>query len=59
VKEISRFLQDECGQELMEHAVLWAFIVVVIAIIVNGMSSVNMAWGIANTQLSNAAVSTS
>jgi Flp pilus assembly pilin Flp len=59
VKEISRFLQDESGQELMEHAVLWAFIVLVIAIVINGMSSVNLAWGVANTQLSGAAVSTS
>jgi hypothetical protein len=43
----------------MEHAILWAFVVLVIAIIVNGMSSVNMAWGIANTQLSSEVVSTS
>jgi Flp pilus assembly pilin Flp len=59
VKEISRFLKDECGQELMEHAVLWAFVVLVIAIVINGMGSVNLAWGIANTQLSGAVVSTS
>jgi Flp pilus assembly pilin Flp len=59
VRKISRFLNDECGQELMEHAVLWAFVVLVIAIVINGMTSVNAAWGIATTQLSSAVVSSS
>lgn len=59
VKEISRFLKDESGQELMEQAVLWAFIVLVIAIVVSGMNGINSAWGIANTQLSSTLVSTS
>jgi Flp pilus assembly pilin Flp len=59
VKEIFRFLKDESGQELMEHAVLTGFVVVIIAIVINGMTGVNLMWGNANTQLSNAVVSTS
>ena len=51
-------MKDESGQELMEHAVLTGFVVVVIAIVINGMTGVNLMWGSANTQLSNAVVST-
>jgi Flp pilus assembly pilin Flp len=52
-------LKDECGQELIEHAVLTGFAVLVIAIVINGMTGVNLMWGSANTQLSNAVISTS
>ena len=52
-------MKDESGQELMEHAVLTCFVVVVSASVINGMTGVNLMWGSANTQLSNAVISTS
>jgi Flp pilus assembly pilin Flp len=42
VKEILRFLKGESGQELIEHAVLTGFAVLAIAIVINGMSAVNL-----------------
>jgi len=54
-KQISRFLQDENGQDLIEYTLLMAFVALAsAAIFVSAGSSISGIWGASSTQLSNA-----
>jgi len=52
-----RFVADESGQEIIEHTLLIALVVIFIAIVATGNSGVISMWGSANTVLSNAVAS--
>jgi Flp pilus assembly pilin Flp len=55
-----RFLEDESGQDLIEYTLLVAFVSVAsAAAFLGGGNTVNLLWGKANTQLSNALVAAS
>jgi len=57
---ITRFINDEQGQDLIEYTLLMAFIALAsAAIFVNAGTSVNSIWKSASNQLSNAAASAS
>jgi Flp pilus assembly pilin Flp len=56
---IMNFVKDEQGQDLIEYTLLMAFIALAsAAIFVNAGTSVNLIWGKASNQLSNAAATT-
>jgi Flp pilus assembly pilin Flp len=60
MKHVQRFLLGEQGQDLIEYTLLMAFIALASAsILVSTGGSISVIWGIASTQLSNAAVSSS
>jgi Flp pilus assembly pilin Flp len=57
---VKRFLKDERGQDLIEYTLLMAFVALAsAAIFMNAGRSVKSVWGIASTQLVNAAIAAS
>lgn len=54
------FLKDEQGQDLIEYTLLMAFVALAsAAIFINAGRSVKSVWGVASTQLLNAAIAAS
>lgn len=51
-----RFVSEEDGQEIIEHTLIIALVVIFIAIAATGNTGVISMWGSANTVLSNATV---
>lgn len=56
VRMIRRFVSEEDGQEIIEHTLIIALVVIFIAIAATGNTGVISMWGSANTVLSNATV---
>lgn len=54
VETIRRFVAEENGQEIIEHTLLIALVVLFIALVATGNNGVISMWGSANTVLSNA-----
>lgn len=59
MKGIRRFLADENGQELIEHTLIIALVVIFIAIVATGPTGVISMWQSANNTLSGGVVAAS
>ncbi len=54
MRTVCRFIAEENGQEIIEHTLIIALVVIFIAIVATGNTGVISMWGSANTVLSNA-----